>query len=117
MTKTVMNGVELKHYDELQEIIKQVEEHFIETDEYKVYPPMPPAPSHFGVQQLFRSASEEEKDMMFMTVWLKLLDAYRHWTADLDKLWTDDGRKEHEEFIEKYNLTWKNGERNWGSFF
>ena len=112
---TIVNGVEYKAYDKLLQHLEDVEKHFVAASEYNVLPPLPD--NDITMSNLFKEACGcDEKVWMFNTLYTKLISAYRHWSVDLDALWTDAGRAKHEELIKKYEIVWKSGERNWSKF-
>jgi hypothetical protein len=100
ITQTIVNGVEYKNYDKFCELLARLEKYYITQNDYSGYPKL--ANEFCNATDLFKNAKTEEQKYMFSILFIYFDNALRHWKVDIDKLYTENGRKEHEEFLEKY---------------
>jgi hypothetical protein len=99
-TQTFVNGKEFKEYDKFERFLKKLDERIATQENYAGYPNIPE--NCFDAFELYDGAPDEEKRFMFGLLYSYYKTALQHWKADVDKLWTEKGRKEHAETIEKY---------------
>lgn len=100
MNTTHINGIELKEYDNFRELVSIIEKDIISQKEYAGYPKLPER--DLEAYEIYKRATKEEREWIFSILWSYFISALRHWKVDLDALWTEDGRKKHEEFLNKY---------------
>jgi len=88
-TLTNVNGKEYKQYDEMIRFILKIEQYFIENDDYNGIPLLPDFWTDiYGIYD--NVTDEDERRWLFITVFTKLLEAYRHWSKDKDSLWREE---------------------------
>ena len=114
-TQTVVNGKEYKNYDKFQRFIEHLEKEFVNQKEYKGFPKLP-NDYNDGLDIYLTAESIDEKRFIFGYLYTLYLEALRHWKVDKDMLWTERGRKEHQEFIEKITPLTPYMKKDWDSF-
>ena len=114
-TQTIINGKEYKYYDKFTKWIKNLKEGFIVQKDYKGYPTLP-SNSDYGLE-IYDNADSEERRFIFHTLITQFEEALRHWKVDKDYLWTDEGRKEHKEFLEKIEFMLPYMKKDWDKFW
>jgi hypothetical protein len=99
MSQTIVNGKEYKYYDQFTIFIDHLETEFIEQKNYKGYPKLP---DDFNDGfHIYLNANGEERRFIFGYLYILYIESLRHWKVDKDMLWTEEGRKEYEEYINK----------------
>ena len=99
-TRTVVNGVELIEYDKFRDLLGLIEQSIISQNDYAGFPKSPD--NFWDAYEIFDAATDEEKRHMFGLLWGYFVSALQHWKVDLDALWTEEGRKKHQEFLNRY---------------
>ena len=99
-TQTIVNGKEFVEYDKFDQFLNELDERIATQEEYSGYPNAPE--NYFDAYKIYENASEEEKKYMFSILYSKFVSALQQWKSESDKLWTENGRKEHNVFIERY---------------
>ena len=93
-TKTILNGVELENYDKFMEWLDEMQEKFIACKDYKGYPRLP---DNFSKgMELYRKASKDEQELIATHAIGELIECFRYWKVDRDKLY---GAGEWKKFI------------------
>ena len=114
-TKTILNGKEYKYYDQFQRWIERLKQGFVVQKNYKGYPLLPDN-SEDGFD-IYTNADAEERRVIFYFLTIQFEEALRHWKADRDLLWTEEGRKEHKDLIEKYESLLPYMKKDWDKFW
>ena len=113
-TQTIVNGKEFKDYDKFERLIKHLEKEFIDQKEYVGYPHLPK--DYNDGLEIYENTDADQQKYIFGYLYTLYLEALRHWKADKDMLWTEKGRKEHQEFIEKITPIMPYMKKDWDSF-
>jgi hypothetical protein len=100
--QTFLNGEELVNYDKFIDLLKEIDKELASQEDYAGYPDSPKR--YFDSHKFFINATEDEKEMIFIVLWSHFITALQHWKADMDKLYTENGRKVHQEFLEQYEV-------------
>lgn len=99
---TAVNGVEFQKYNEFQRFLKDMETYYISQTEYAGYPRLWDRVGE--AMDIFDAASDGEKQFIFSYLFSLFTNALSHWKTDIDHLYTEQGQKEHQEFMDRYAL-------------
>jgi hypothetical protein len=99
MSQTIVNGKEYKYYDQFMKFIKHLENEFIEQKDYSGFPKLPDD-FNDGLH-IYLNADTEQRRFIFGYLYTIYIESLRLWKVDKDMLWTEKGRKEYEEYINK----------------
>lgn len=105
-TQTIVNGIEFKNYDNFQELLKELEQYYINQYDYENWPQS--SEGFFAKAiELFKASSDEEREFIFGFLVTLFDNALRHYKVDLDYLYTEKGSKKFDAFKERYKEIWR----------
>jgi hypothetical protein len=114
-TKTIINGKEYEQYDIFKKWLEELKQEFINQKDYKGFPVLPNDCK--DGYQYYLNSDEIERTFIFNTLLNEFIEAIRHWKVDKDMLWTEKGRKDHTDFLEKINLLLPYMKKDWDKFW
>lgn len=114
-TKTYVNNKERKYYDQFGKWLGDLKQDFIKQKEYNRLP-MIPDNSKDGFD-IYTHADADERRLIFNKLLLEFIETLRHWKVDKDMLWTEEGRKRHEEFMEQLDILLPHLKDGWERFY
>jgi hypothetical protein len=114
-TQTIVNEKEYKYYDQFVKWLDSLKKDFIKQKDYKGFPTLPEN-SHDGFD-IYTNADAEERRFIFGYLLNEFTEALRHWKVDKDMLWTEEGRKQHKEFIKRLEFLLPYMKKDWDKFY
>jgi hypothetical protein len=85
LNKTILNGIELRHYDAFQEWMRSVIRYFESAKGYAGWPQLPN--NWLDGKDIYDAASEHEKGMIAFSAMSMMTECLRHWKTDKDQLY------------------------------
>jgi hypothetical protein len=114
-TQTIVNGKEYKYYDQFERWLENLKLDFIQQKDYKGFPTLPE--NNLNGIDIYTNANAEERRFIFHLLLTEFTEALRHWKVDKDALWTEEGRKQHKEFIDKIEILLPYMKKDWDKFY
>lgn len=113
--QTILNGKEYKYYDEFRRWLNNLKQGFINQKDYKGFPTLPE--NNLDGLDIYIKANTDERKFIFHLLLIEFIEALRHWKVDKDMLWTEEGRKQHKEFLEKLEPLLPYMKKEWDKFY
>jgi hypothetical protein len=113
--QTIVNGKEYKYYNQFEEWLNNLKESFIKQKDYKGFPVLPE--NNINGFYIYTNADAEERRFIFGFLLNEFTEALRHWKVDKDMLWTEEGRKQHEDFIKRLEPLLPYMKKDWDKFY
>jgi hypothetical protein len=113
--QTIVNGKEYKYYDIFESWLNDLKQDFINQKDYKGFPVLPE--NNLNGLDIYDNADADERRFIFHLLLVEFTEALRHWKVDKDMLWTEEGRKQHREFLERLEPLLPYIKKDWDKFY